>query len=384
MDKKEVLIVASHFSPNFGGVETHLNDLVRALAKREWNVYVATYKPLARNIKVPFVEKKKRLGIYRMPWLGFNIVHRLTPYPILEFIYLFPGLFVLTGYVLLTKRDIKVLHAQGLVPAVISILWGKILRKRVIVSTHNLYFFPKSGLYKDFSKVVFSNADEVLCLSQQSQEEMARIGVPSEKLKPFRYWLNLDLFKKVNKNVAKKNLELSGRFVVFFVGRLIETKGVLVLLDSSKKKSCKDITFVIGGDGPLAAEVQCFADKNENIKYAGYLTQDKVMSYMNAADIVAVPSLVDEGYGRVAMEAIACGTPVLAAKRGGLSEVVVSEIGRLIEPTADEYSKHLSFFKKNRKLLDTLSRRARKYALDKFGEKNVESIIFAYQNKVLQ
>ncbi len=384
MNKNEVLIVASHFAPNFGGVETHLNDLVSALVKRDWNVYVVTYKPLARNIKVPFVERKRKLSIYRMPWLGFNIVHRLTPYPILEFLYLFPGLFLLTGYVLLSKRSIKVLHAQGLVPAVVSILWGKILRKRIIVSTHNLYFFPKTGMYKDFSRIVFANADEVLGLSQQSQEEMLRIGVPSEKIKPFRYWLNLELFKKVNKNIAKRRLGLSGKFIVFFVGRLIETKGVLVLLEASKKKNCSDITFVIGGEGPLTEKVENFSKKNRNVKYVGYLSQDKVMNYMNASDIVAVPSLVDEGYGRVAMEAIACGTPVLAAKRGGLSEVVVSEIGRLIEPTANEYAKHLAYFKKNRKALVSLSRNTRKYALDKFGEKNVESIIFAYQNKVLQ
>lgn len=381
---KSVLIVASHFAPNFGGVETHLNDLVPALIRRKWSVFVATYKPLARNVQTPIIEKRRGAVIYRMPWLGFNIVHMLTPYPALEFLYLFPGLFIMSGATLMFHRSIGVIHAQGLVPTVISVIWGRIFNRKVIVSTHNLYFFPKSGIYRNFSRFIFSQADEILCLSKQSEAEMVSIGVPKKKVKPFRYWLNLDLFKKENKLLVRKKLKLEDRFSAFFVGRLIETKGVLVLLETAKRKECKNINFLIGGDGPLAGRIKSFSLKHPNVKYLGYLSQDMVMNYMNASDIVVVPSLVDEGYGRVAMEAISCGRPVLAAKRGGLSEVVSSKVGVLIEPNSTEYAKHLSYFKRNPTKLEKLSKNTRRYALENFSEKNVKRIISAYLDKMIQ
>jgi len=376
MKHREVLIVASHFYPNFGGVETHLDDLVRVLAKRGWKVVVATYKPLARNIKAPFFEMSKNLKIYRMPWIGFNIVHRLTPYPVLEFLYLFPGLFIITAISLFLNLNIKVIHAQGLVPTVVSLIWGRILSKKVISSTHNLYFFPKYGLYTMFSKFIFSKVDVTLCLSKGSQLELQKIGVSKKKLAPFRYWLNLGLFRIESKEVLKKELNLTNKFVAFFVGRIIETKGVKVILEVAKK--LPRVTFLFGGEGPLSESVKKAASKNKNIIYLGYISQGQVKKYMNTSDIVLVPSLVDEGYGRVAMEAIACGTPVLAARRGGLSEVVDSSVGILIEPTAKEYSKWLTYFSKSPSKLQDLAKNTRTYALKNFSEKNVKKIIDAY------
>lgn len=375
--KDKVLIVASHFTPNVGGVETHLSGLVEALIRRKWEVIVSTYVPLARSVRVSLFEKRRNLRIYRMPWIGFNIVHKLTPYPFLEFLYLSPGLFLITSLALLLNPDITVLHAQGLVPAVVALILARLTGKKIIMSTHNLYFFPKSGLYTSFTRLVLSSVDKVLCLSDQSLEEIAEIGVPREKLKPFRYWLNLHLFKPLNKKSAKDKTGLSGKFVAFFLGRLIETKGAKVILNASKITS--GITYVFAGLGPLAREVEKMQKRNKNIIFLGPVSPEKVRLYMNATDVVVVPSLVDEGYGRVAMEAIACGTPVLSAKRGGLSEVVNPKVGVLIEPTAEQYGKWLMYFKRNQKKLVYLGRNTRGYALVNFSEKNVEKIIESYK-----
>ncbi len=377
--QKTILILASHYSPNIGGVETHLNDLVKALVKRGWKTVVGTYKPLAVNKKVPFYQHEKGLYVYRLPWIGFNIVHKLTPYPLFEFLYLFPGLFFLTPFILLRHQQIKTIHAQGLVPAAVAVIWGKILNKKTIMSTHNLYFFPKEGAYKYFSKLIISLLDLTLGLSVQSENEIKSIGVAASKVNSFRYWLDLSLFKPTNKSLAKKRLKIANKFTVFFVGRLIETKGVKVLLDSAKDKRLKDINFIFAGIGPLAQELEQTSKKYSNIKYIGQLSPREVKYYMNAANLVAMPSLVDEGYGRVAMEAIACGTPVLAAKKGGLSEVVSAEVGKLIEPTVSEYTKNIIYFLKNHGELMRLSKNTQKYAKKTFSEKNVDQIINYYK-----
>ena len=376
---KDVLIITSHFQPNIGGVETHLNDLVFALTKREWNVVIATYNPLAKNIRVKFFEKKKNLWVYRLPWPGFNIVHRLTPYPILEFLYLFPGLFLISLYALIKNPNVRILHAQGLVPAVVSLILAKITGKRAIVSTHNLYFFPEVGLYKEAAKFVLSNADCVLCLSEASLSEIAGIGVPKDKIRRFHYWLDLTIFKPLDKNVAKQKTKLSGKFVSLFVGRLIETKGVKLLLEASRVT--REITYLFAGPGPLEEEIVKETKKNKNVRYLGSIApaSDQLRLYLSTADVVSAPSLVDEGYGRVAMEAIACGTCVLATKVGGLSEVVTDGVGWLVKPSPKEYINRLTSLKDNPKMLMKISKNTRAHALKYFSEENVDEIINAYQ-----
>jgi glycosyltransferase involved in cell wall biosynthesis len=376
---KSVLIVASHYAPNVGGVETHLDDLTKALIRRRWKVVVATYVPLAKNIKVPLYEKKGLLTIFRMPWIGFNIVHKLTPYPLLEFLYLFPGLVIISFLALLNNPEIKVLHAQGLVPAVAALFVGKLMGKKVIMSTHNLYFFPKEGAYKDFSSYIISKMDVILGLSKQSEDEIKSIGVPNKKVKPFRYWLNLDKFKPLNKSLLRKKLKVHGKLVVYYGGRMIKTKGVGLILKAAKDKALKDVVFMLAGPGPMVEDVEELSRVNKNVIYLGSLKPEEVINYINVSDMILAMSTVDEGYGRAVMESIACGRPVLATKVGGFSEFVNSKIGKLIEPDAKQLIKWLKYFLKNPHEVKKRAKNCRAFALEHFSEKNVEEIIAFYR-----
>jgi hypothetical protein len=87
-----VLQLSAHFSPNVGGVETHLDDLVAGLVKRKYQISVLTYQPLSIDVSAPFYEKNSRLEIIRVPWIK-GLFYKLVNQPALEFIYLFPGLF---------------------------------------------------------------------------------------------------------------------------------------------------------------------------------------------------------------------------------------------------------------------------------------------------
>ena len=176
LKRKAVLIITSHYPPNMGGVESHLTALVSALIKRKWSVIVSTYQPLAAKKKAPKYEQKKNLIIYRFPWLGFNIVHRLTPYPLLEFLYLFPGLLLMSLFVLAKdNKKISVVHAQGLVPTAIGAIVSFIFRKKLVSSIHNMYFFPKTGLYPLAAKFIFSRANSVLAPTQVAADELVSI-----------------------------------------------------------------------------------------------------------------------------------------------------------------------------------------------------------------
>lgn len=376
--EKSVLIITSHFPPNVGGVENHLQELVAGLIKKKWKVIVSTYQPLASSKAASFVEKKACLIIYRFPWITFNIFHKLAPYPALEFLFLFPGLFLMTVIVLLRHPTVDVIHCQGLVPSAVGAFMKFLFRKRVIVSTHNLYFFPKRGLYPIFARLFFSLADKTLTPTQFARKELLRIGVPPKKVAIFHYWIDLGIFSPKRKFEVKKRLKWN-KFTVLFVGRLIETKGVKLLLELLPTLN-KKIQLVIIGTGPLTNDIKR-AEKNFlNLKYLDGIENNVLPTYYSAADLLVVPSLVDEGFGFVVMEAVACGTPVLASNKGGLSDAVSESIGKLVVPTAKNFADSIHYFLDNKKILKRLSDNARQYALINFSQKNIDDILRAYEN----
>ena len=82
--KPGVLILTPFYEPNVGGVETHLKDLTDYLKKTDrYRVYVLTYQPLTTKAKGAYSEggKDDNVKIIRIPWIGFNLFHKLEPYP---------------------------------------------------------------------------------------------------------------------------------------------------------------------------------------------------------------------------------------------------------------------------------------------------------------
>lgn len=375
---KGVLIVTSHYPPNIGGVESHLTGLVSGLTKRNWNVVISTYQPLASSKKAGLVERSNNLIVYRLPWPGFNIVHRLAPYPLFEFIYLFPGLLLITFIALLKHyKEVDVVHCQGLVPTVVGLIAKIFFRKRVVSSVHNLYFFPKKGLYPEIARIIFSSVDVMLSPTKVSKNELRRIRIPENKISFFRYWLNLSYFSPTKKREAKNKLKWK-KFSVLFVGRLIETKGVGILLDVVKRLN-SDVQLIMIGDGPMAEQARSVQDRYSNFTFLGRVENKKLPLYYSAADLIVVPSTVDEGWGFVAMEAISCGTPVLASNMGGLSDVISNSTGLLVQPSPKNFRDKIQYFHKHKKNLQRLTKNCRKWAMKHFGEDNVEDIIRSYE-----
>lgn len=376
---KSCVIITSHYPPNIGGVENHLQALVAGLIKDGWKVIVSTYQPLAQSRMAPFTEEKAGFTIYRFPWIAFNIFHKLAPYPALEFLFLFPGLFLMTLIILIKHPSVNVIHCQGLVPSAIGVFMKFLFRKRVIASTHNLYFFPLRGLYPFFARLFFSLTDKVLTPTIFAKEELLKIGVPSKKVAVFHYWIDLRTFSPKEKLKIRKKLKWD-KFTVLFVGRLIETKGIKLLLEVLSKLN-KKIQLVIIGTGPLASEVKRAEKHFSNLKYLGGVENKDLPVFYSAADLVVVPSLVDEGFGFVVMEALACGTPVLASKKGGLSDAVSPKTGRIVVPTVQDFKEAIEQLFYHPAEINSLKSNCRDYALKNFSNKNILEIIRTYETK---
>ncbi len=382
MNKKslKVLMLSPFFSPNVGGVETHLDDLCAYLQKRGHKVFVITYQPLTTNVKAPRFESRQNLEVRRIDWLGYNLFHRLEPYPLLEFIYLTPMLLVYSLLFLSKYRDfVDVIHAHGLNAAFVTKILAGLFRKKSVVSIHAIYNLSKKPMLARLMKISLFTFDTVLTLANRSKAELLKIGLVNDKVKVFTHWVDQEAFRPMDKGECKKELELKGKFVVLFVGRLLDIKGVNLLLEVAMRVAdIKDVLFVFVGDGPLANEVKDASCSFNNVLYVGKVEKEKLILYYNAADVVIAPSLYEEGFGRVILEALSCGTPVIASNKGGVPEALDESVGILIEPKIDEIQWAIGSLYVHSGKLDNLRKNCRIYAETRFSENNAKVIESAY------
>lgn len=370
----KILLLTAHYSPNVGGVETHLDDLTQSLTQRGNKIFVLTYRPLTTKTSWKIFENRDDLKIFRIPWVP-GLFYKLIHKPVLTFVYLFPGLFIVLPFCLLINKP-EVIHAHGIVAGSVAVFWGKIINIRTVVSTHSIYSFPKSGIYRKFVVWIFNNASHVSTLSKQGLKEIQSLGINKSNTSNFTYWVDMGKFKNIPN--AKKFTSWGNNFTVLFVGRLVEEKGVRELLGSFDMWN-KNINLAIAGDGPMVNRVKKISKVNRRLIYLGRVSQEKLPIYYSASDLLIVPSISEEGFGRVIIESLACGTPVIGSKKGAIPEAINNSVGTLIDVNCDTLKDTVEKYYKNRKLVKIQSESARNFAVQKYSENNVVKIINSYK-----
>ena len=147
-----------------------------------------------------------------------------------------------------------------------------------------------------------------------------------------------DQFKRKDVSALKYKLRLD-RFVVGYVGRLVEEKGVQVLLQALADATF-DFQLLIVGRGPLENEICEFAVQHnwgDRLKMIAGVNQTDIAEYQNCMDVMVAPSLTrrfwKEQFGHVIIEAMACETPVIGSDSAEVPRVI-GEAG-LVTPEGD-------------------------------------------------
>jgi len=365
-------MISPFFSPNIGGVETHLDDLCKYLQNKGHTVSVITYQPLTTKRKASSFELKEDVTIRRISWFGHGLFNKFEPFPLFEVMYLFPALFLRSlFFTLFARKSIDVVLTHGLVASLVGKFIKPIFRKRMIATIHTIYYLDTKPLIGRIFGWILSSYDRVLFVSNKIREDFANFGIDSGKTGVFTYWADSTRFKPLDKDKAKKMFNWNGKFVVLFVGRLIKDKGVDVLVKAARMSnksisyafitsgSCEEFRAMVGGNLP------------SNVIYIGPVDYSKLHFYYNAADIFVLPSQGREGFSRAVLEAALCGTPVVASNIGCLPEVVDSSIGRLVDPpTSESFRKVIEYYWAHRDKLKRLSMACNEYAQEHFTEKH--------------
>ncbi|MBU4430962.1 glycosyltransferase family 4 protein, partial [Patescibacteria group bacterium] len=254
----------------------------------------------------------------------------------------------------------------------------KIFKIRTVASTYAIYNFQKSSLFSKITSFTLSSFDKILALAQPSTKELIKIGIDNNKISTYYLWVDDTKFKAHPKSKARQILNLPNKFTAIFVGRLIPIKGIKIIIKLIS--IFPNIHFIVIGDhGPLKEKLEKKAIKFPNITfYAGKINPKKLSLYYSSADLLLFPSLYNEAFGKVAIESLFCGTPVLASNKGAIPDVINNKVGKIIPPTLKNFKQELSFFYKNPNQLKKLTKNCLKYAKNNFSIKNAQTIENTY------
>lgn len=380
---KSVVMITPFFSPNIGGVEVHLEDLCRFLTKRGHKVFVVTFQPLTVKVRASKQEVRSGLRVFRLSWFGYNWFYRLEPYPVLQFLYLLPGLLFHSLFFLLRNHSkIDVVHVHGFIASFVGWLLKPFFKAKWVVSIHTTYTLPLTGrpwLGRVFARVL-NGYDRVLMISDGCVKELLPFGLDSSRVGVFTYWADHETFQPLDKVPCKEKLGLGGKFVVLFIARLIEIKGAHVLVEAARMVN-NNIFFVFIVTGTFEDFLHITGQDRlpKNVIYVGTVDHSLLHLYYNAADVLAVPSQYAEGFARVNLEAMLCGTPVIASNVGFLPQVINSSVGELVDPpTAGNFAKWIQYYFDYPEKLRQLSANCVKYASMRFTEENATVIEESY------
>ena len=174
------------------------------------------------------------------------------------------------------------------------------------------------------------SVDGVVVSTRAEAEEMTRLyGVGPGRVAVIAPGVDLDVFRPRERSAARERLGVTEPSMVLYVGRLEPLKGLDILVRAVGDLAMADTTrlVVVGGDSDsdqLVGELGALARSvgvAERVTFAGAVPQRDLPWYYSAADVLVLPSHY-ESFGMVALEAMACGTPVVVSRVGGLKTFV--------------------------------------------------------------
>ena len=351
--KIKILILTHTFPTKYNPIASvfllnQLNELkkycdIRVIFPHGYVPNIKRFNPYYRFSKIPFEDNRNGIAVYHPKY--FMIPRVIFG---LKFLNIYLSIESIFSYLCSRKLADKIVESWN--PDIIHMHgslsegWlGKRLKRRykkpllVTVYGEDITRLSKEMLSSSITKSNLKESDAIICQSEFLRSEIENIGIRNKKFFIIPMGAKTDRFKPRDKYKARKILNLpEDKKIALFVGHLVPRKGVEYLIRAIKIISEKDknIFCYVIGTGHMKGRLQSLAselDLGEFMAFEGQKNHEEVPYYMNACDILVLPSL-NEGLPVVLCEALACGKPVVATRVAGTPELVNDDVGFLVNP----------------------------------------------------
>jgi teichuronic acid biosynthesis glycosyltransferase TuaC len=239
------------------------------------------------------------------------------------------------GRMLDEGHDADVIDAHYFYPdGVAAILLGKYFGKPVVISAlgTDINLIPRHPVARRMIRWAGEHAAAMITVCDALRTEMIGMGMDGSRITTLRNGVDLDLFKPVDRAAARKALGLDG-FTLLSVGHMTPRKGHDLII--AALPALPDVRLLIAGSGPDLKKLQDLAHGlgvADRVVFLGAMPQDRLRDYYGAADALVLASS-REGWANVLLEAMACGTPVVATNVWGTPEVVRTPAAGVLMPS---------------------------------------------------
>ena len=241
---------------------------------------------------------------------------------------------------LFQSNRISITHAHYVFPSgMFSLLLKRMFGIPYVVTAHGgdiEKMAKKNARIRKWTGMILRESAHVIAvgpvLAKQIEEDF---NIPISKITIMSMGVNREIFKRGDQNEARATLQLTtDEYLFTFVGNVIQQKGVEELLQAFQKvKERTDVKVklaIIGSRRDMSFIEKIKPLVNEDVLLIDPVKQSELVTWFQASDVFVLPSHI-EGFGLVALEAIATGTPVIASRVGGLVSLLEDGAGHLVE-----------------------------------------------------
>lgn len=397
---KKIIYISTAFPRDESDrINPWLYETVKRLKENGYKIkiFTSSYKGIKQK-------EVNGIEIYRFRYLPKNIeilTHDVSvperwkmgiKYRLMVIPYILSG--IINSLIFALKEDFDIIHVHWPFPHIIFGLIMKIIKKKPLVCSFHggeiIFLENMPFLLKIIFKFLFSFSNFYTVNSSFTKEKLLKFLGKKKRNKimviPFGITLKELKEEKIEK-IEKEEIK------ILFVGRLIERKGVHILLESFAKvnKIFPKTQLIIAGDGPWRKRLEDLRDKldiKDKVIFKGYLKSGELEKEYKEADIFVLPSIHDvkgdtETLGVVLIEAMEYGVPVIATNVGGIPDVVKDGYNGLLVPEKDPDALAQAIIKlvENKSIREKFVKNAKEYIKEKFGwDIIIEKLIKIYMD----